>query len=224
MPRYVRFEMLTDDEITGEVGIVANIHQRWENYIPTQPFGVGHDLLDHASNERGYYYQEVAALGSAAFRNNFGHHLRTLSVPYENSTAWDMVSSYRDNTELIDAPKHRLSKIETARLDKFLAGVRPEAITAFDSEFGHEEEFDNDYTNPFESLETWERICAWFKYGFARAKRRFKNDSWSMFALRETIESVVQREWDFLLGWADSGKQFTLALDYENGSAWILGT
>lgn len=220
--RYVKFKMETDQEYTGEVGIVPNIHSQWEHYIPTQPFGLGHDLLDHASNERGHFYQEMAALGSAAFRTNFGNHIPSLISPYAEACAWDFVSSLRDSQETIDAPKYNLTKEEKARLDKLLTDVRPLAIDAWMNELRYDDEYDEGY-NFFEVDENWNRICNWYKYGFARAKRRFKGDAWSMHTLRERIKRVVQEQWQTLIEFCDSGREFTLALDYENGYVEVRG-
>jgi len=101
-----------------------------------------------------------------------------------------------------------------------LEDVRPYAIDGWESEFAYD---DDEMTNFFENDENWKRLCDWFKYGFARAKRRFKGDSWSMFTMRERIERVVQQSWSELMQWADSGRKFTLALDYENGGVEVRG-
>ena len=219
--RHVKFKMETDQEFTGEVGIVPNIHDQWEHYIPSQPFGLGHDLLDHATKERGYFYQEMAALGSAAFRTNFGRHLPNLVSPYAQVCSWDFISSLRDNDEIIDAPKYNLTKEETAKLDQFLADVRPFAIEGWEGEFAYDDY--DDLTNFFENDQNWQRLCDWYKYGFSRAKRRFKGDAWTMYTLRERIESAVQSVWSQLMQWADSGREFSLAIDYENGYAEVRG-
>ena len=219
--RYIKFQVLTDHEYTGEAGIIANIHQMWENYIPTQPFGLGHDLLDHASNERGHFYQELEALGGAAFRTNFGNHIPTLVTPYPQVTSWEFISSLRDSAALRDAPKYKLTKDETAELDIFLKAVRPFAIDGWESEFAFDDY--DDMTNFFSDDQNWQRVCDWFKYGFARAKRRFKGDAWSMYIMRERIEKVVQQSWAELMQWVDSGREFTLALDYENTGVEVRG-
>lgn len=221
--RYIKFKMETDQEMTGEVGIVANIHRQWENYIPTQPYGLGHDLLDHASNERGYFYQEMAALGSSIFRNAFGDHLPNLVLKYSEAVASDIVSSYRDNQDIIDAPKFTLSQKDTNKLDKLLAEIRPEAVKYFESEYGYEMEHDSEYTNVMQSDETWSQVCGWIKYGFARAKRRFKGDAWGMYYLRNRIERVVKNQWASLIEWADSGREFTLVLEYGSGYVEVRG-
>jgi hypothetical protein len=215
--RYVKFTIETDQDITGEIGIVPNTARNWEAYIPAR--ALSHDLLDHSVKENGFYYQEMAALGGFTFRTNFGSHQPYRVHPYFSTLAWDLVSSLRDNQDIIEAPKYKLTNLEKARLNDLFIDMRPIAIESWESEY----EWDSEENNFFKNDENWRMVWDWLSYGYARAKRRFKDQSWGAWILGERIDKVVEHVWPGLESWADSGREFTLAMDYDNAYAEVMG-
>lgn len=72
---------------------------------------------------------------------------------------------------------------------------------------------------PEEDDETWARICGWVKFGYARAHRRFKGESYIAYSLFRSIEEEFKSYFETLKQYADTGMEFSIALDYENGHA-----
>lgn len=217
--RYVKFKIETDEEFTGETGIVPNIHRQWVGYIPTTPDGLAHDLLEHSTHERGNFDEEMAAFGGMLFVRNFGAYRTVVFYSYAQVLAWDVVNAWRDNNTLRNAPKYRLTKAENVKIQSLLTEVRPLVIESYKSEL--EYELDEDEPSYFEDDTTWQRVCDWISYGFARAKRRFKGDGGTAYALFKSIARAFKREWESLKMFADSGREFTLMLDYDNGWAQL---
>lgn len=220
--RFVKFRMATDEEITGEIGVLPNIHQNWPNYMPSQPSGLGHDLLEHGTKETGAFDEECAALGGSLFVRDFGALIRNPFYSIDKIMARDLVSAIRDcarGGDIRTAPKSKLETHHDEQISAIMHDARPEAISGWVSEYGGD--FDEDYSeeNPFEDDEKWNRIVGWVKSGFARANRRFKGEQYTAYALFQSIEREFKKYWDSLLTHADTGMEFTIALDYENGCA-----
>lgn len=220
--RFVKFTMATDEEITGEVGVLPKIHRNWSNYMPSQPRGLGHDLLEHGTKETGAFDEECAALGGSLFVRDFGAHIQNPFYSIDKIMTMDLVSSIRDCSrggDIRTAPKFKLEDYHEEQINSIMEGARPEAITSWVSEYGND--FDEDYSeeNPFENDEKWARIVGWVKSGFARANRRFKGEQYTAFALFRSVEREFEKYWQSLLSHADTGIEFTIALDYESGCA-----
>lgn len=216
--RYIKFTMETDHDNTGEIGIMPNIHRNWNGYIPSQPDGLAHDLLEHSVNETGAFDEELGALGGFLFVRAFGAYRSSTFTPLNQALAWDITSAFRDDSTLRDAPKWHLTKAENEKIQTLLDSMRPLVIDSYESEF-YDEYDDENYDCMFENDAEWKRVCDWIKYGFMRAKRRFKGDDGLAFAVYERISRAIKPHWQTLLEFADSGREFTLKIDYENGWA-----
>ena len=218
--RYVKFRMESNEEgQTDEFGIVCKIHRNWETYIPTLPRGLGHDLLDHAANERGFLWQEIAALGASTWRTEFGGNIVSY-YPWFRVIVNDMISSFKDNEFLKPAPKVKLDEEIVEQLDELLAKMRPEAIDLYDSEFV---DFDEDeLINPLKDDEVWKQVCGWFKFGYARSQKRF-DEPYEVQHMFEVFKKTVGDVWQSLLNYGDTGREFTLAYDVDSGFAEVRG-
>jgi hypothetical protein len=184
--------------------------------------GLAHDLLDHSSNEHGLFCEEVAALGGACFTRNFGLQLyNPLNRPFAEILATDLVGSFRDDETMNQSPRYWLTKAEDVRLTQLLADMRPHAIKYYEAEFTDYQE--DEFINLCADDAYWNSLCDWLKYGYYRTKRRFKGDFDAAHATFQAIGRAVERVWSTLLDYADSGAEFTLALDYDNGYVRVDG-
>ena len=218
--RYVKFRMESDKEgRTNTVGIICNIHQNWNMYLPTLPEGLGHDLLDHAANERGHLWQEIAALGATTWRTDFGCALH-LVRPWCDIVASDIVNSFRDNNELRPAPKVKINDELLEQINDLLKAVRPFAVDYYESELMYSRD-DEDYNAILDDT-VWEQICGWFRFGFARSMKRF-DESYEVQYMVGVFTSELKKVWGDLLQFADSGHEFTLAYDVNAGHAEVRG-
>jgi hypothetical protein len=110
-----------------------------------------------------------------------------------------------------------LSKDEHELIDNLFSEARPHAINDWQMEF-----WDGVYPEcPYTDVENWAKVIQWFKYGFARAKRRFKGNQYAAWKTFNAIGDVIDRQWDYLADYMDSGREFTLVIDYYNADAWL---
>jgi hypothetical protein len=219
--RHVKFQVVTDQE-TGECGILPNIFRSWSNYSPAIGVGgLGHDLLEHGTRETGAFHQEVAAHGGYGFIRLLSGHLDHYGNNAYNVTI-GFARSWRDSTYagIADPPKMIiLSKIEHEQIDNLFAEARVHAINEWAAE---QWSLDGIVPEcPYTDIENWSKIIQWFKYGFARAKKRFKGNSYAAWKTFGKIGDVIDKNWDNLVEHADTGREFTLVIDYDNGDAWL---
>lgn len=220
----LKFRMVTDEEgRISEGGMLFNIHENWSMYLPTQPSGLGHDLLDHANNERGLLWQEIAALGSMTWRYEFGYNSdKPFYRPWAEIKASDLISSWRDNTELQPAPRVQLDDEALEQIDALLNDMRPLAREMFEIEF-------NDYSydetikeNPIDDDAVWEMVCGWFRFGFYRSAKRF-DEPYEVQHMAKLLETEVTKVWEALEMHTDDFREFTLTYDVDTGSVEVRG-
>lgn len=220
--RHIKFTVEGHEEFG--TGIVPKIFKNWKSYTPSGAYGLAHDLLDHSTKETGEVWQEFKALGANVFHSNFGLRNKTpyfsgtplskgdslgreVEQIYSDANNWDVEINYPQT------PKYKLTKGEEAKFAEFEKGFKHGIQMQWEEIFEDLEDCPH--------LKDLQNILEWIKYGFYRAKRRFKNESAMSDFLKENIKKEVHRKWDALMDYEDSGVEFTISLDYENGYARI---
>lgn len=61
--RITRHFLYTEDDVTGEMGLLPMWVPRAAQFNASMAQGIIHDCIEHAYSDRGYYHQEVAAFG-----------------------------------------------------------------------------------------------------------------------------------------------------------------
>lgn len=220
--RHVKL-IVEEDYESGIVGLVPKIYKDWTNYMPSSSFGLAHDLLEHSGKQTGAIDEEFAAHGAYLFVRDFGKHY---SGNINTNLATGISRQFTESTiDIRPAPKaYGLSIEDSNRLDAFLSlhssAVERDWISDYAPSVMYDED-DEAPTCPFSDDETWERICGWIRSGYARAKRRFKNDKGTAYFLFQNIQNVVEKE---LPSWqitecVNTDVEFTLSMDYESG--WV---
>lgn len=211
--RWVKCLVVTDDE-RGGVGFVPNIFRTWPNYMPSSGFGFAHDLLEHGTKETGTFAQEIAAHGGYLFVRQFGRYQNVRDVA--ETLASGMAFQWNETTSefIPEAPKVKLTRSEVRKIRQFAKNYRRKLTKDWRDEdsFG-----DEPNPCPYTGHHEWSRLVGWLMYGFARAKRRYKNEPGTAFALFQSIESVTEKGIKRLEHLADSGVEISLRLDLENG-------
>lgn len=222
--RYVKFQVVSDNEFGG-VGILPNIFLNWDNYSPSiARNNLGHDLIEHGCRETGAFYQEVAATGSFMFGRVLSGMSRSSLSPHSRIVS-NFHRDWQDSrgTLLPPTPKVLILDKETNEmLDKVFEGMRDEAIRVWESETsGTFDDEDEDRDCPYTTDENWPKVLGWLKFGYARAKQRYKED-YIAYQLVNNIDKVIENEWPMLEQYQDTGKEFSLAIDIENGTAELV--
>jgi hypothetical protein len=222
--RYFKFTMQSNDD--GFEGLVPNIHRNWPNYNPSDGFAVAHDIMEHGTKETGAFDEEMAAHGGYLFVRRFGTFIPNMLFTTERALAGGMGRQYQESTiGYIREPKkaYGLTKQEIKDIEFFATKYRKELCKDWKLEINEYEDEDEDEGNipcPFDSDEDWDKLVGWMKYGYARAKRRWKDDGLA-YALFQSIERELIREAHTLKIYLDSNMEFTLCLDAENGVAKV---
>lgn len=228
-----KFTIESNDNVSA--GIVLDAFSRWENYNPTFGAGLGHDIIEHdLKNETGAFDEELAAHGAVLFTTEF---LSAIPYPTWGTPALNLASgmaSFQFQESTVDhirtPPKARgVDRYEVRQLKEFAF----EYIQAMIKEWKNERSncYDCDETegngecvcvNPFEGKDAFRRIYGWLKFGYARAKRKYKDRPCLAFALKNEIDEVTKRESAALAEYVDSGVEFKMRLDLENCEVKII--
>jgi hypothetical protein len=223
--RYVKFKVVSDDDFGGS-GILPNIFKNWPNYSPAIAVSaLAHDLLEHGCRETGMFHQEVAASGGYFFTRLLEGYVSN-SLPMEVNAASGFAQSWWDSIvkEIPEAPKVIiLDKSSHQEIEEFCQSMKPWLLKEWEdvSEEMYLIEDEGIPECPYLTIENWPKVIGWLKYGYARAKRRYNNNSWVAYQLYKNIEKVIQDNWSRLEEYTDMSVEFTLCLDIENGEASI---
>jgi hypothetical protein len=220
--RYVQFQVV-EDENHGGAGILPNIHRNWINYSPSVGVaGLAHDILEHGSNETGAFHEEIAAHGSWFFVRLLTGHVDVWSS-CESVAASGMAEQWAESrTDYIPEPPKVffLSPDENDMLDEFLPKVRRELAKQYSKEYS---DFDLEPKCPYTTNETWPKMVNWYKYGYARAKRRYRGNDDIAYLLFRNVTKTIENNWEELKQYCDSGRKFTLVLDLDYGDVELRG-
>jgi len=85
------------------------------------------------------------------------------------------------------------------------------------------DEYDEDRKCPYTSNEVWPRMVNWYKYGYARAKRRYRGDDDIAYLLYKNVGETMSEYWPELENYCDTGRKFTMVLDLDNGDVTLRG-
>jgi hypothetical protein len=221
--RIVKMKVVTDDD-SGMVGFVPEEFEGWSNYRPSAGLGFGHDVIEHLGKQTGAFDEELAAHGGILFTTNF-----LLSQPSSpiytpaQSLASGMPYQFKESTvdHIREAPKRApISWNEYREIREFAA----EYVRAMRKEWDDENKYQHQMCepgncecdpNPFKGREARKRILGWLAYGYARAKREYKDNRWQALALKHEIDTVTGRAIQHYSEYADSGAIFTMRLDLE---------
>lgn len=217
--RYIRFTVQEDEE-HGGCGPVPFMFSNWTNFSPA--LFNAHDILEHGTQETGAFDEELAAHGGYLFVRNFGTVYPSNNYTTEQSLSSGLARQYQESTSEVREPRkfYGLTKLEIEQIESFAVGYREGMVKDWKDEI----DYDEDYNEPcpFEDEVIWTRLVGWLKYGYARAKRRYKNDWGMAWALFENLDKLLTSQRAFLEQYADTGAVLTLALDYDNGYARLL--
>lgn len=213
------------------VGIIPNIFKSWPNYNPT--VAPGHDLIDHTTIERGTIWQEFRALGANLFVHRFHANSPGRGKMHPAKFSADFIfggetldnilgdqfdhftgEAFHENNSIPETPKYHLSKTERGMFKLFWHSVRMDVEKCLEGEY-------IDHTTAEWFKENERGILAWFEYGFANAKRRYKGEAWQAEHCKKKINELFQKAMPTLE--EREGEEFTLSYDFESGYAKIEG-
>lgn len=211
--RNVRLEVV-EHEDTGSKGFRPCIFANWPGYIPM--IALGHDLIDHTTKENGEVWQELRAFGANLFVSDFGNLERLYTSAGQTNTNYKgqlmggelesiLSDAYANDT--VDALKMAPKVSFDSEIEEQFAELWTGYKAAFKSSFADETAID--YFNSYS-----EEILSWFRYGFKLAAKRFNNDSYQAFTLKERINKTLQQSWkldDYMIG-----EKLTLQIDFDN--------
>lgn len=181
---------------TGIQGLVPIIHRTWFDkgyYIPGQ---LGHELIEHSSNEKGKMEDELAAFGGILFVREFNQLTEYTNIHSpEANLAADFFNSFRDSDwEWVDRceRKYSLRRELREKVEDFIRDcVWSELEKLVMREYSWEVEWELACIHKFKALDI-PNVISWVQYGYSRARKRYKGRSWEAWAMLQEINRVVR--------------------------------